>query len=124
MESSPDRPGIPTGTPDRRRSREISGAHGFRRSRDAGHASRLAVRSTVDRVHRSGKRLGVALHFGCEFADLGRVLEMSALVRDDANRDSHEWHTVQLAASVLAEEIAGATILLGVLIRDEQVEYV
>ena len=96
----------------------VSRANCLRRAGDAGHAARLAVRPAVDRVDRARERLGVALHFCREFADLCRMREVTPLVRHDADGDRHERHPMQLSAPVLAEEIARAPVLLGILIRD------
>src|SRR5512146_2493610 len=48
--------------------------------------------------------------------------EASPRVGDDADRNGHQWYSVQLAAAILAEKIARPPVLLGVLIRDQRVE--
>ena len=80
------------------------------------------IRTPIDREDRTGKRLRVALHFGRQRAHLRRVREAPALVRHDADRHRHQWYTVQLSAAILAEEISGAPILLGILKRNQRVE--
>ena len=90
--------------------------------RSAGMSAGRRVGTPIDREDRAGQRLRVALHFGRERADLRRVREAPAFVRHDADRHRHQWYTVKLSAAILAEEIAGATILLRVLKRNQRVE--
>ena len=47
----------------------------------------------------------------------------AVLVRDDADRQRHQRHAVQLAAPILTEVIAGPPVLFVVLIRYQRVEH-
>src|SRR3712207_9370169 len=92
-----------------------SDSHGVRRSR-SGRVGRRVL-AAIDRVHRPGERLRVALHLGGQLTDLCGVRELPPLVGYDADRDGHEGHAVQLPSAVLAEEVARPPILFGVLVR-------
>src|SRR5262249_37335054 len=87
-------------------------------------ASVLApVVASIDHVDRARERLRVALHLGRELTHLRWMREGPIAVGHDADRQSHEGNSMQLAPTIFAEEITGSAILLVVLERDQRVEY-
>src|SRR5439155_22731875 len=65
----------------------------------------LRVVAAVDHEHRSRLRFRVAFHLRRELTHLRRVREPAVLVGHDPDRQRHERHAVQLAASILAEVV-------------------
>src|SRR5690348_18297357 len=63
------------------------------------------IRPSIDRIDRSRKRLGVALHFGGKRAGLSRMGETSALRRYCADRQRHDRNAMELSPSVLTDKI-------------------
>src|SRR5437588_8133403 len=83
----------------------------------------LGVVAAVDDEHRPRLSLGVTLHFGRQLAHLCRMGEAAVLVGDDADRQGHQRHAVQLTAAVLAEVVPRPPVLLVVLVRNQRVEH-
>src|SRR5690606_485042 len=67
-----------------------------------GAAADLVIASpAIGHEHRTRQRLGVTLHLGGQFTHFRGMREAAVLVGDDADRQRHQRHPVQLAPAIL-----------------------